>query len=125
MGTKLFGVDIAGIIKTAMAPGLPQATLMKPTVGALDSAAPTATPSVSYRPFPCRGFEDTTIDNRVPGTATQQPVRRILLIGDTLPSGVLPEPGDLIVILGETLEITGKGVTSDPARATYVCDCLG
>jgi hypothetical protein len=124
MGTKLFGVDIAKTVKNAMASGLPKARLLKESVGALDEANPTAEPAVSYRAYPCRGFEDV-IEKLRPGTQVRQSGRAVLILGDTLPAGIVPEPGDRIELLGETLEIVGDGVTSDPARATYVCSCRG
>ena len=123
MGVPLFGVNISGIIKSAMAAGLPAIRLLKEQVGAVDAANPTDEPPVSYRSVPCRGFEDSSEDTRRNGTQVQQSGRLILILGDTLPRGVVPEPGDRIQILGETLEIVGEGVSSDPARATYLCAC--
>lgn len=125
MGVKLFGVDISGAVKRSMASGLPQATLRKPAYSAIDPADPTGAPSVSYRSYPCRGFEDSADDVRRSGTAVRAGERVVLLIGDTLPTGIRPAPGDRITILGETLEIVGDGVSADPARATYTCVCRG
>lgn len=125
MGVKLFGQDIAAIVKRAMSSGLPRATLRRPTASPIDPANPTANPTVSYRSFPCRGFEDSSAETRRMATAVQQTGRLVLLLGDTLPASVFPAPGDLIVILGEELEIIGEGVSSDPARATYLCACRG
>lgn len=125
MGTPLFGVNISGIVKQAMAAGLPKATLRKPNYSALDVASPTAEPSVSYRAYPCRGFEEEAAVVRRGGTAVETGQRVILLLGDTLPKGVQPEPGDRITLLGETTEIVGDGVTTDPARATYLCVVRG
>lgn len=125
MGVPLFGVDISGAVKRAMAAGLPSIRLLKRSVSALDPDAPTATPSVSFRRFPCRGFEDTSKETRDQGTQVQQTGRLVLIIGDTLPRGTVPEPGDRIEILGETLEIVGDGVSNDPARATYLCATRG
>jgi hypothetical protein len=123
VGVELFGVSISGIVKDAMADGLPAIRLLKEQVGVVDEASPTEEPPVSYRSVPCRGFEDSSEDTRRNGTQVQQTGRLVLIIGDTLPRGVVPEPGDRIQILGETLEIVGEGVSSDPARATYLCAC--
>lgn len=108
-----------------MASGLPKATLRKPATPVVDPANPTAVQTVSYRSYPCRGFEDNSSTTRASATAVQQQGRLILLLGDTLPRGVRPSPGDRIAILGETLEIIGEGVSADPALATYICACRG
>ena len=123
MGVPLFGVNISGAIKSAMASGLPQVRLLKEQIGPIDETNPTAAPSVSYRSVPCRGFEDSSEETRRLGTLVQQSGRLILIIGDTLPSGTVPVPGDRLQILGEMLEIIGEGVSTDPAHATYLCAC--
>lgn len=123
MGVKLFGQDISGAVKRAMAAGLPQARLRRPTISPVDAGAPTAQPAVSFRSYPCRAFEDSSAETRRQATAVQASERLVLIIGDTLPRGVAPLPGDRIVLLGEELEIVGDGVTTDPARATYLCAC--
>lgn len=123
MGVPLFGVDIAAEIHAAMSSGLPAVRLLKEQVGPVDEANPTAEPVASYRSVPCRGFEDNSEETRRGGTQVQQSGRLILIIGNSLPSGVVPLPGDRIQILGETLEIIGEGVSTDPAHATYLCAC--
>lgn len=123
MGVPLFGQDISGAVKRAMAAGLPRATLRRPALSAADPALPAAPPRVAYRSFPCRGFEDEAATVRRSGTAVRAGERVVVLIGDTLPRSVRPQPGDLIVLLGETLEIVGDGVSADPALATYTCVC--
>lgn len=125
MGVPLFGQNISGILARALGPGLPRIRLLKRQVGAIDESAPTVPAPVSYRAVPCRGFEDSSEETRRAGTEVQQSGRLILLLGDTLPRGTVPEPGDRIALAGETLEIIGEGVTSDPAKATYLCACRG
>jgi len=125
MGVPLFGVNISGILARTMGAGLPRVRLLKKQVGAIDESAPTDAPSISHRSVPCRGFEDDSQDRRRDGTQVQTTGRVVVILGDTLPRGTIPEPGDLIEILGETLEITGEGVSTDPARATYSCRCVG
>ena len=125
MGVPLFGQDISGLVASIMGPGLPAIRLLKRQVGPPDDSEPTAEPPISYRAVPCRGFEDNSEETRRTGSQVQQSGRLILLLGDTLPRGTAPEPGDLIEILGERVEIIGEGVSSDPARATYLCACRG
>jgi len=125
MGTRLFGIDISGAVKRAMAGGLPRAKLLKASAGARSASASTAGLPITYRQFPCRGFEDSSEETRRQGTAVHQSGRLVLLIGDTLPRGIFPSPGDRIEILGETLEIVGDGVATDPARAVYICATRG
>ena len=123
MGIPLFGVNISGAIKSSMAYGLPQVRLLKEQVGDVDPLNPTAAPPLSYRSVPCRGFEDNSEETRRTGTQIQQTGRLILILGDTLPSGTVPAPGDRVQLLGETLEIIGEGVSTDPAHATFLCSC--
>lgn len=125
MGHKLFGIDIAKEIARAAGPGLLPVSLLKAQVGQRDSADPTAGKTTTYKTYPCRGVEDNSEETRRAGTAAQQSGRLILILAGTLPSGVIPVPGDRIRILSETLEIIGEGVSSDPARATYLCACQG
>ena len=94
MGIPLFGQDISGAVKRAMAAGLPAATLRKPSYSAVSAATPTAAPTVSFRAYPCRGFEEQAATVRRAGTAVAAGERVVLLIGDTLPRGVQPAPGD-------------------------------
>lgn len=122
---RLFGVDIAAVIKASMASGLLPVRLRKRQRSALDPDDPTAEPSVSYRAYPCRGVEDEPEQTRLRGTQVDQASRFVLILADTLPRGVEPEPGDRIEILGLDLEIVGDGVSTDPARATYLCACRG
>ena len=125
MGIPLFDTDISGAIRDAMADGLPKATLRRPSTPAVNPADPTATQTISYRNFPCRAFEDDSTETRDRASAVQRTGRLVLIIGDTLPKGIFPRSGDRISLLGESLEIIGEGVSSDPARATYLCACRG
>ncbi|HEU4727678.1 MAG TPA: hypothetical protein VFT22_07310 [Kofleriaceae bacterium] len=49
--------------------------------------------------------------------------RAIRILGATLPSGVVPIPGDRITLEGTTSTIVAEGVSRDAASATYLCQC--
>lgn len=123
MGTKLFGVDIARIVNQAIGRQLVKITFKKRSDGAPTTVTgPLAT---SFRSYTVRGFEDPLEVERLPATAVNTVSRVISILGDSLPRGVEPAPGDRIVYLGSELEIVGDGVSSDPARALYTCGCRG
>lgn len=125
MGVRLFGQDVSGQVRRAVARGLPRAQLLKQVAGQRDSADSTAGLAISYKTYPCRALEDNSEETRRQGSETQQSGRLVLIVGDTLPRGITPAPGDRIKILGEQLEIVGDGVSTDPARAVYLCACRG
>ncbi len=124
MGTiRLFGLDIAAIVKNSMAAGLLPVRLQKLQRSAVDPDNPTAEPTIGFRSFSCRGVEDDSEETRAKGTQVAQASRFVLILADTLPRGTSPEPGDRVEINGETLEIVGDGVFTDPALATFTCAC--
>lgn len=123
MGTKLFGVDIAGIIKQSMAKGLPSLTLIKEVAGARGTNM-TDGQALAQRRYSCRGFIDDYQLSQIDGTNVQKGDKKILIIGDTLPKNVVPESNDRIV--AEHTEYVIKGVPArDPAAATYICQSRG
>jgi hypothetical protein len=122
MGNRLFGVDIAGVIAREIGPGVLPATLIKitTTANATNLTGPPNRTSVSHS---CRAFLDSTNNRFIDGSqaAIDRPV--CVIIGDTLPAGVEPVPGDEITIEDRRFVIReGGSVRRDPAGATFACD---
>lgn len=120
MGNELFGVDIAGLIAQEIGPGVLDAQLIKVEPGTRNPSDPTAGTQPVETNHPCKGFIDKQKNNTRGGTLTQQDQKVVVLIGDTLPEGIIPESVDKISIEGQTFTITGE-IDRDPAAATYTC----
>lgn len=117
--TKLFGVDIAKTVNQAMGKGLLPATLIKVTAGT--RATPTGGTNPTAQNFPARGIISDYTDREKAGTEVKVGERKILLLGASLPAGIVPEPGDKVTIEGRTYRIVDDGVTRDAASAAYRC----
>ena len=124
MGTELFkgfGVDIAAEILSGLGPGIPAVTLIKRTLGAEDPTDLTAGRPITDTPHVAKGFIDTYDSKRFGGTEIAQGTRVIVFLGDSLPSGIIPETEDRVTAEGSTFHLTGP-IVRDPAAATYVCE---
>lgn len=71
--------------------------------------------------YTCKGFIDEFKDEWVNGTTVKVNDRKIVILGDSLDVGIVPEPGDKILAEGTTWIIVKDGVKRDPAGATYEC----
>ena len=119
MGNPLFGVDISGLIRDNIGPGVNDAILIKVTAGTRNPgnlAAGTQPTSASYS---CKGFVDTLDRNRIDASLVEDADASIALVGDSIASSQVPTPGDRITILGTTYNILSVEV--DPALALYTC----
>jgi hypothetical protein len=118
MGNKLFGVDVSGLIKQYVGPGVLSVTITKVaagtrTVGAL--AGGTNPTSTSYA---CKGFIDRQEVRWLKGTMAPAGTKRVVIIGDTVSGGaVAPALDDLVVVEGITYTVAT--IDRDPAAATY------
>lgn len=124
MGTELFkgfGVDIAAEVLSALGPGTPAVTLVSRSLGAEDPLDLTAGRPIVETNHACKGFLDNYDARRMGESVIQQGTRVIVILGDSLPSGVVPETEDRIIAEGSTFHLTGP-VIRDPAAATYVCE---
>ena len=66
---------------------------------------------------------------RIAGTLIAGVDRVIRIVGTSLPAGVTPRPGDQIAMDGVTSTIIGdaggnRAVSTDAARAMYLCQCV-
>lgn len=124
MGTELFkgfGVDIAAEVKSALGPGVPEVTLISRIAGTLDSTDLTSGAPITETSYTCKGFIDNYDSSRYGNSTITQGTRVIVILGDTLPSGVVPKPEDRLVAESQTFHLVGP-VIRDPAGATYVCE---
>ena len=114
---KLFGVDIAKEIADAMGSLLLSAKLIKVT--ASSSTSNSTEGSTTESSSACRGVLEDYKDSQVDGTIVLQGDRKVLLLGATLPTGVIPTPNDKIEI--EDTQFIVIRVQRDPAAASYTC----
>lgn len=123
MGNNLFAADIAGKIAKALGPKLLSVKLTSvtpgtPTDGSLTSGAnPTTKTAVG------RGIIDSYEQSQIDGTVVQTGDKRVLILGDTLPSGRVPASGDRVEIEGSTYNVVA--VERDPDAAAYTCQVRG
>lgn len=115
----IFGIDIAGIIDEVLSPSLFDQVLIKVS-DERDATNPTKKNHVEVN-HPCRGFVDNFSKENARGNSVRITDHKIIIIGNTLPIGVIPEPGDKIIAEGSTFTIVSEGVMRDPAGATYEC----
>lgn len=120
---KLFGIDIAKTIASAMGSGLLPAQLIKVVAGNRTVGALTGGTNPGSKTYSCRGFVDEFALKQFDKTSVQQGDKAVLLLGATLPVNTEPEAGDKIKILGFTVNIVN--IMADPAKATWTCHCRG
>lgn len=121
-GNILFGVDIAGLINSAISPGLLDALITRPALGERDPADLTGGRPASPQTQGARGFwEDFDSDPQRPADLEVDD-RKAVLIGDTIPDGWVPRRNWSITIDGQTLFVV-RPLSVDPARAVYVFLC--
>ncbi len=123
MGNKLFGVNISKIIKDNIAPGVLKATLTRVSSEQDQEAGSLTGPSkTTPKVHKCRGFTENfslrQIGTEINGVKIKSDDRKIILIGDTLPKGVVPQAGDKVFIESQTFKVLGM-LARDPAAATY------
>lgn len=119
--TKLFGVDISGLIHKYVSPGVLDATLTKLVPGTRtpgDLASGTNPTPTSYA---CRGFVSSQDVRPHPESLISDGSVKIVLIGDSIASGAVPELNDRVTIEGSTYQI--DKLDRDPAAATYTLTC--
>ena len=121
MGNPLFGVDISGIIRDNVGPGVLAATLTKSTNGTRTAGQLTGGTQPTTATYTCRGFIDRQARRTLDGSLIDNDYVQIVLIGDSIASAAVPEQGDRITIEGATYIVAV--IDRDPAAATYTCSC--
>jgi len=120
MGNPLFSVNISGLIKEYIGPGVLDATLTKSTPGSRTAGQLTGGRNPTTATYACKGFIDEQARQDFDGTLTLDGQVVIVLIGDTIDGGsTKAEVGDRITIEGVTYMI--DKLDRDPAAATYTC----
>jgi hypothetical protein len=120
MGNPLFGVDIAGIIKDNIGPGVLDAVLTKFTPGTRTPGQLTGGTNPTNVTFACKGFIDRQGKTNVRGSLADTNTVVIVLIGDTINGGAAasaPKSDDHVTLEGITYVVLF--VDRDPAAATY------
>lgn len=117
----IFKADIAGKLNNAMGGLVFDITLTKVEPGTRTPGALTGGTNATETAHTVKGFVDEYQDKHIDGTLIQRGDRKVIILGGSLPSGVVPEPSDKITAEGETRTIVEDGVKRDPAGATYVC----
>lgn len=117
MGQNLFGANISGQLAAAMGALLNPVTLIKVKPGTRNPANPSAGTNPTRRSFPCRGMVDSYRTSQMDGTIIKVGDRKVLVLGDTLPAGIVPEPNDEVRAESATYKVVA--VERDPDAATY------
>lgn len=119
MGNNLFNADIAGKLAAAMGPLLASMSLIKVVPGTRSPTDPSAGTNPTRRTFPCKGILDSYRTSQFDETIIKRGDRKALILGNTLPVGVIPEPNDEVKAEGSTFTVVA--VERDPDAATYTC----
>lgn len=115
---KLFGIDIAATVARAMGGGLLPVTLTKVSPGSRTSGQLAAGTNPTEAQHSCRGMKDTLRSIRA-DSIVEDATAVVLILGGTLPAGVVPTVNDKVLVEGNIHTILK--VDRDPAAATYTC----
>ena len=116
----LFNVDIADRINKALGPKLLGGTLTKRRIAERVPGQPKGDVRYDTTDHAFRGLIKTLTQRGRTGTSVNQPGQAVLVLGGSLPAGVIPARNDIITIEDQEFKITG--VHRDPAAATYTCE---
>lgn len=116
---RLFGIDIAGIVAREIGPGLRPSVLTKVAPGTRTPGQLSGGTNPVETAHSCRGMEDTLSRLR-PDMIVKDARGVVLLIGGTLPVGIVPQAGDRVAVDGGADQRI-LNVLRDPAAATYLC----
>ncbi len=126
MGNELFGVDIAGIIADNIGDGVLDVTVTRMIDGTRDPDNPTAGVPKVPQQFDCKGFWEDYTTQPPPGIELKLGDRKLILIGDTIPVGGIPERGDAATVhetAGDSTLYVVQLQSRDPAAAVYTFQC--
>ena len=122
MAIPLFGVDIAKMLYDGIrsAGGLRPAVLIRVTDGPRDPNNITGGRAQIQTRYNCEGFISSRSDDFRAGVLVREGGETVAILGNSLPEGVRPRPGDSCLIENRTYFISR--VTNDPAEALYTSD---
>lgn len=125
----LFGLDIAGIVNDAItdAGGLVPLTLT--VVTSTEAGRTPGSPSAGRNPTTTgphagQGIIENYDAKEIDGTLIQDGDRKVLILGASLPTGIVPKADDTISI-ESFVGLRVVQVMRDPAAATYECQVRG
>ena len=116
----LFGFDIAAEVASAFEGQLITGTLIKVSAGARTPGALTGGANPTEASYSFNGIIMERSDTRKNGTLVSEGGQSALVLGGSLPAGIIPEQNDKIVLEGTTFRII-EVPKRDPAAATYEC----
>ena len=122
MGINLFGQDIAKLLYDSIqsAGGLRPVILIRIREGERNPNDLTGGKVSTQTRYECEGFISRRSDEYRAGTLVRTGGETVVILGDSLPEGIRPRPGDNCIAEDRTFFISG--VTNDPAEAVYTSD---
>lgn len=124
-GEKIFGIQLDKVVNDSIkkAGGLPKLTLTVRTAGARTAGDPAGGTNSMEKDHNGNGIIEDYEDSQIDGTVVKQGDRRVLILGRSLPNGIVPSTNDSVTIEGATYTVVG--VDRDPAAASYTCRVRG
>ena len=123
MGNRLFGVDVSGLVARHIGPGVLSVVLTEPVVGARAPGNLTGgRVALAPKTHKARGFWEDFKGMSPPGVTVELGDRKAVILGDTLPPGVVPARGWKVEIENVSLFIYAA-IGRDPAAAVYTYQC--
>lgn len=119
MGNKLFGVDIAQIIHQAVSNNVLKGKLKQYKDGARVAGELTDGNHPTGKTYNFRGILDEFSQDEIDGQRILASDRKLLIIGNSLPRGIVPGGGDDAEMEGTPYKVVTL-IARDPAAATYV-----
>lgn len=116
MSNKIFNVNFSGIVNTAIAPGLLDATLTKYTAGSYNDDDLSAGPTLTSASYTAKGIVENYDISQIDGTVVKVGDKKALIM--KISSDAVPEPQDKLTIEGGTYDVV-RIEDRDPAGATF------
>lgn len=118
MGSKLFGVDVAALVNSQIAPGLLDLTLTKVTPGTRTPGQLTAGTNPTTTTHTGKGIIEDFKTREIDGTLILVGDKSVLLVTESLTPAATPDGGDRLAIEGDEYSVV-RILERDPAGATY------
>jgi hypothetical protein len=115
----IFRAGISQAIANALGPLVFDVTLIKAS-GSSRSGNLTAGETKAEASYTAKGWVDEYMARQIDGTSVRAGDKKIVVLGDTIQDGQIPEVNDQIVAEGQTWRIVTVPAR-DPAGATYEC----
>lgn len=113
----LFGVDVGRILNSGIK-GASSVTLVKTTPGTRTGGSLTGGHNPTSTSYSCRGWIESSRQKFMDDSLTEYGDKYVTILSASLPSDVIPEPGDLVTIENVSGS-TVVWVDQDPARSVW------